>query len=228
MTFHKGESGNPAGRRRGSRNRTTILMQSLLEADGEALARKAIDLAKGGDLAALRMCMDRLVPARKHEPIAVDLPRLDTAADTVTAASTIVAAVAAGELAPAEGADIAKVVDIYVRALATQEFEERLAKLENDPAPPACRLMPTHDGNVDGRSPTHAAAAAAVAEPAEQARESSRPQTPDFFHLEGPWGYARRHRGQARSPARRGNGAGGRQVHSHPLAAPGRKLIDQA
>jgi Family of unknown function (DUF5681) len=135
MTFHKGESGNPAGRRRGSRNRTTILMQSLLEADGEALARKAIDLAKGGDLAALRMCMDRLVPARKHEPIAVDLPRLDTAADTVTAASTIVAAVAAGELAPAEAADIAKVVDIYVRALATQEFEERLAKLENDPAP---------------------------------------------------------------------------------------------
>ena len=102
MTFHKGESGNPAGRQRGSRNRTTILMQSLLEADGEALARKAIDLAKGGDLAALRMCMDRLVPARKHEPIAVDLPRLDTAADTVTAASTIVAAVAAGELAPSE------------------------------------------------------------------------------------------------------------------------------
>jgi hypothetical protein len=135
MTFHKGESGNPAGRQRGSRNRTTILMQSLLEADGEALARKAIDLAKGGDLAALRMCMDRLVPARKHEPIAVDLPRLDTAADTVTAASTIVAAVAAGELAPSEAADIAKVVDIYVRALATQAFEERLVKLERGGAP---------------------------------------------------------------------------------------------
>jgi hypothetical protein len=135
MTFHKGESGNPAGRQRGSRNRTTILMQGLLEADGEALARKAIDLAKGGDLAALRMCMDRLVPRRKHEPIAVDLPRLGTAADTVTAASTIVAAVAAGELAPSEAADIAKAVDIYVRALATQEFEARLAKLENSPAP---------------------------------------------------------------------------------------------
>src|SRR5262249_27202669 len=135
MTFHKGESGNPAGRRRGSRNRTTTLRQSLWEAEGEALARKAIDLAKGGDLAALRMCMARLVPARKHEPIAVDLPRLDTAADTVTAASTIVAAVAAGELAPSEAPDIAQAVDTYVRALATQEFEERLAKLEGRPAP---------------------------------------------------------------------------------------------
>ncbi|TMK17200.1 MAG: hypothetical protein E6G75_09815 [Alphaproteobacteria bacterium] len=135
MTFHKGESGNPAGRPRGSLNRTTVLMQSLLEANAEAIARKAIDLATGGDLTAIRICFDRLVPARKHEPIALELPRLDTAADTVTAASTIVAAVAAGELAPSEAADIAKAVDIYVRALATQQFEERLAKLERGPAP---------------------------------------------------------------------------------------------
>ena len=40
-----------------------------------------------------------------------------------------------GELAPSEAADIAKAVDIYVRALATQQFEERLAKLERGPAP---------------------------------------------------------------------------------------------
>jgi len=135
MQFQKGESGNPAGRPRGARNQTTILLQNLLEDDGEALARKAIDLAKGGDLVALRMCMDRLMPARKHEPLAFELPRLDTAADTVTAAATIVAAVAAGELTPSEAADIAKVVDIYVRALATQGFEERLAKLERGGAP---------------------------------------------------------------------------------------------
>ena len=106
MQFQKGESGNPAGRPRGSRNRTTILMQSVLEADGEALARKAIDLAKGGDLAALRMCMDRLAPARKTEPVVLDLPPLGTAADTVDAAATIVAAAAAGELTPSEACDV--------------------------------------------------------------------------------------------------------------------------
>jgi hypothetical protein len=135
MTFHKGESGNPAGRRRGSRNRATILMQSLLEADGEALARKAIELAKGGDLAALRMCMDRLVPARKDDTVALELPPLKSAADSVNAAATIVDAVGAGELTPSQAAELAKVVDIYVRALAAQGFEERLVKLENSSAP---------------------------------------------------------------------------------------------
>ena len=135
MTFHKGESGNPAGRPRGSRNRTTVLMQSLLEANAEAIARKAIDLATSGDLAAIRICFDRLVPARKDDTVALELPPLKSAADSVDAASTIVDAVAAGELTPSQGAELAKVVDIYVRALAAQGFEERLAKLENSPAP---------------------------------------------------------------------------------------------
>jgi hypothetical protein len=75
--------------------------------------------------------MDRLSPVRKGEPVAFELPPLDKPADSVAAAAEIVAGVAAGELTPSEGADLAKVVDIYVRAMATQAFDERLTKLEN-------------------------------------------------------------------------------------------------
>jgi Family of unknown function (DUF5681) len=130
MPFQKGESGNPAGRPRGARNRATILMQNLLADDAETIARKAIELAKDGDIAAIRMCMDRLAPARKDEPVVLDLPPLDTAADTVAASARIVAAVAAGDLTPSEAADLAKVIDIYVRALETRSFDERLTRLE--------------------------------------------------------------------------------------------------
>ncbi len=130
MPFQKGESGNPAGRPRGSRNRATLLMESLLADDAEAIGRKAIEMAKQGDMAAIRLCMDRLSPPRKGEPVAFELPPLDKPADSVAAATTIVAAVAAGELTPSEGADLAKVIDVYVRAIETKAFDERLTKLE--------------------------------------------------------------------------------------------------
>jgi len=131
MPFQKGESGNPAGRPRGARNRATILMQNLLADDAETIVRKAIELAKDGDIAAIRMCMDRLAPARRDEPVVLDLPPFATAADIVAASATIVAAAAAGDLTPSEAADLAKVIDIYVRALETKSFEERLTKLED-------------------------------------------------------------------------------------------------
>ena len=131
MPFQKGESGNPAGRPRGARNRTTVLLENLFAEDAEAIARKAIELAKAGEIAALRMCLDRLVPARKDEPVVFDLPLLDTAADSVAAAARIVAGVADGDLTPSEAVDLAKVIDVYVGALATKGFEERLNKLES-------------------------------------------------------------------------------------------------
>jgi Family of unknown function (DUF5681) len=130
MPFEKGESGNPAGRPRGSRNRATLLMEGLLADDAEAIGRKAIAMAKQGDMAAIRLCMDRLAPVRKGEPVAFELPPLDKPADSVAAAAEIVAAVAAGELTPSEAAELAKVVDVYVRAIATTAFDERLTKLE--------------------------------------------------------------------------------------------------
>src|SRR5215472_14183540 len=89
MQFQKGQSGNPAGRPRGSRNKTTVLMQNLLEGEAEAIARKAIEMAKDGDMAAIRVCMDRLASIRRKDPIAFELPPMDKARDTVAAVAAI-------------------------------------------------------------------------------------------------------------------------------------------
>ena len=141
MRFQQGQSGNPAGRPRGALNRTTVLAQELLSARVERIAGKLIELAEGGDMRAIRVCMERLMPAIKHQPIAVELPPIENAADSVEAVATIAAAVAAGELTATEAAELAKVVDVYVGALASREFEERLTKLEKEssgaPAVPA-------------------------------------------------------------------------------------------
>jgi hypothetical protein len=132
MRFQQGQSGNPSGRPRGALNRATVLAQELLSARVERIAGKLIELAEGGDMRAIRVCMDRLVPAIKGQPIAVELPPIENAADSVEAVATIAAAVAAGELTATEAAELAKVVDSYVGALASREFEERLTKLENE------------------------------------------------------------------------------------------------
>ena len=44
--WKKGESGNPAGKKTGTRHRTTLAVERLLDGEGEELTRKAIELAK--------------------------------------------------------------------------------------------------------------------------------------------------------------------------------------
>jgi F0F1-type ATP synthase gamma subunit len=126
----KGPKGNPAGRPRGIVNRATALAQNLLSERAEGIARKVIALAEEGDMAAIRVCMERLVPPIKHQPVAVELPPLENAVDSVEAMARIAAAVAAGDLTAAEAAELAKVVEVYVGALASRAFEERLTALE--------------------------------------------------------------------------------------------------
>jgi hypothetical protein len=130
MTFQPGKSGNPAGKPAGARNKTTLAVEALLDGEAEGLTRKAIELAKAGDMQALRLCLDRIAPARKDRYVPIDLPRLDSAADAVKASAVIVAALSAGELTPGEAAELGKLVASYVTALSASDFEKRLAQLE--------------------------------------------------------------------------------------------------
>jgi Family of unknown function (DUF5681) len=136
MPFMKGQSGNPAGRVPGSRNKATIRVQEALERKADEIVDTAVTLAIKGDIGALRMCMDRLLPPKKSEPAACELPRLEKAADAVVAMSAIASAVSDGDVTADEAGKLAKVVDIYVNALAAHNFEERLVRLEEADVPP--------------------------------------------------------------------------------------------
>src|SRR3954467_5363819 len=102
MAFQKGESGNPQGKPKGTRHRVTMAAETLLEGEAEAITRKAIELAKLGDGPALRLCMDRIYPARKDRPVRFGLPHIERAADAVASHAALVAAVARGDLTPSE------------------------------------------------------------------------------------------------------------------------------
>ena len=73
-----------------------------------------------------------MAPVQKDRPVDFELPPLNTPADAVTASAAIVAAVAAGDLTPMEADQLSKVVHAYVQALEAHDFEQRVAKLEQD------------------------------------------------------------------------------------------------
>lgn len=128
--FQPGQSGNPAGRPKGSRNKTTVALEKILDGDAESILRKAVEMAQDGDPTAMRLCLDRLLPARKDRPISFALPPIETTDDLPKATGAIVAAVAAGELTPSEAAEISKTLDVHVRAIEATELHRRMAALE--------------------------------------------------------------------------------------------------
>ena len=131
MTFKKGKSGNPDGRPLGSRNKTTLAALSLIEDEGEKLARKAVELALDGDLPALKLCMDRLLPPAKERPLeAFSLPQLNDQRSVLDALDTIANKLSQGELLPAEATSICKVLEQYRKHFETTELSERLETLE--------------------------------------------------------------------------------------------------
>ena len=125
--FEPGKSGNPNGRPKGSRNKTTLAIEALLEGESEAITRKLLDMAKEGDMTAVRLCLERLLPPRRDRLVAFDLPPIESAADAASASSAVVAA-----LTPSEAAQVIDLIARHVRVLEVVEIEARVSALEKE------------------------------------------------------------------------------------------------
>ena len=128
--FPRGKSGNPSGKPKGARHRTTLAVERLLEGEAKEIGRKAVELAKSGDTVALRLCLERIAPVRKGRPIALALPVMLTPADVTTAMSAIISQMAEGEITPEEAAVAASVIETKRKALETEELDRRLSVIE--------------------------------------------------------------------------------------------------
>jgi hypothetical protein len=92
----------------------------------------------------MRICMERIFPARRAASIRLSLPRIQTAQDLENAAEKVTQAIGRGKIAPAEGETMTNIFEIRSGILEKGQYESRLEKLEESmaaadrhPAPPA-------------------------------------------------------------------------------------------
>jgi len=89
------------------------------------IVQRLLELAEKGDPTALRLCLERIIPPLRERPLQFELPPLATPADAVAVIAAITAGLADGSLSAAEGAELARMVRIFVEILVIARREER-------------------------------------------------------------------------------------------------------
>ena len=130
--YKKGYSGNPRGKPKGARNKSTLAAEALLEGSLEKICRKVEGEALNGNMQAAKMILERFLPPRKDRCIEIDLPLIDTFEDALNAVGFIVNAVGKGKITPSEGELLARMVESHSKALEAYQFESRLKNLEEN------------------------------------------------------------------------------------------------
>ncbi len=126
----KGQSGNPAGRPAGARNQATLAREALLDAHSTELIEKALELALAGDVGALKLCLERLLPIRRERTIHLSVPGLEEDEALSRTTRALLKAVAEGEITPLEAESVGRLILVHNQVVAAVDHEKRLAALE--------------------------------------------------------------------------------------------------
>ena len=124
--FSKGNKGKPPG----ALNKATRAAMALLDGEAEALTRKAMELALEGNIQALKLCVERLVPPRKERPVDVALPEFAGVESLPALTTALLAAVSSGELTVGEASGLSTLVANHGKVLELAELEKRISALE--------------------------------------------------------------------------------------------------
>ncbi|MFT4058460.1 MAG: DUF5681 domain-containing protein [Legionella sp.] len=130
--FKKGQSGNPGGKKPGTLNKRTRLA-TLLEPYAEGLINKTVELAMDGDVNALRLCIERLIPKATGQQIQIDLQGLDIESSKTLPiiGKKIIDATAKGALSVQDGNQLMQLINVQKEFLAQEELVKRLDEIES-------------------------------------------------------------------------------------------------
>jgi hypothetical protein len=129
--YQPGQSGNPNGKPKGTLSRRSQLAK-LLEPHAEELVNKAVELAKEGDTNALRLCVERLLPKPKDQPVSLVLPKCNLKRNEalLEIGASLIQAVAQGDITPQQATSIATILENQRKAIETEELANRIENLE--------------------------------------------------------------------------------------------------
>ncbi len=125
--FQPGQSGNPAGKKKGTTDWRSKLRAQIEKAAPEMI-EKLITAAKGGDVRAIKLLLDKILPDAKPQSLPVNLAV--SATDEAGQAEAIFAAMASGKIAPDAASDFMQVLGTLIKARELGEIERRIAELE--------------------------------------------------------------------------------------------------
>ena len=99
------------------------------------MIRSIVLAAKNGDMAAAKMIIDRILPARKGRLVTFEMPKVKLASDVAAGMAAVVDQVATGQISPDEGATITGILDVRRKAIEATDLEARIAALEKEKEP---------------------------------------------------------------------------------------------
>lgn len=122
-----GQSGNPRGKKPGSGELQKL--RASIAADVPEILAGLVLAAKGGDVQAARLILERILPPVKaiEQAVPLQLPQGGTLTDQGRA---VLAAVAVGELAPGQGSQLIAAIGQLARVTEIDELAARITSLE--------------------------------------------------------------------------------------------------
>jgi hypothetical protein len=129
MPHESSQSEQPTSRPLEPHQKQANLIRRRFEAEAEGLCRQVIERALAGDMEAMALVFDHILPKPERQPVEFELPRVASARESVAAFEEIASAVSRGELTPNEANALSAIVEIKGR-VDVGKFEGRLAKLE--------------------------------------------------------------------------------------------------